>query len=106
MNIKSASEDDYAAVSELFQRKWAREKGECPKLEYIFVIANTQILEKWHSYRRILETDTVENHFHGTKLTCNLSSTRTLCTDSNCGVCGLSRSGFDPLRIRTNIEFQ
>ena len=48
----------------------------------------------------------MEKYFHGTVLSCNLVHHSTLCKDTNCGICGISQIGFDPRRIRSNIDFQ
>ena len=55
-----------------------------------------------------LQDQTVEEHYHGTKLTCDLtqSSSSAPCNDEECGICGISTSGLDRRCIRKNINFQ
>ena len=51
-----------------------------------------------------LRDQTVEEHYHGTKLTCDLS--KVPCNDEECGICGISSSGLDRRCIQKNINFQ
>lgn len=57
-------------------------------------------------YQQSLQDQTVEEHYHGTNLTCNIATSQDLCNDKNCGICGISRNGFDLQCVRKNIKFQ
>ena len=59
---------------------------------------------RWQDYKAKLPDKTVENHYHGTKLTCSFSGQ--LCSDKDCGVCGIASEGFDRRCIRKKIHFQ
>ena len=47
-----------------------------------------------------------EQHFHGTKLTCNVGKSKKFCKDKSCGICNISKIGLDQQCIQTNIWFQ
>lgn len=53
-----------------------------------------------------LKNQNVEQHYHGTSLTCDITSTKQLCPYASCGVCGISNCGLNPKCIRQNIAFQ
>lgn len=105
MNIKLAPDSVFADVSRRFKEKWDPRKGNCPEVDYVFSITNSTLRERWQVYRNSLQNKQVEKHFHGTVLTCNIIRNKYLCTDSKCGICGISRTGFDPSRIST-VTFQ
>ena len=89
-------------VTQKFRASWI--KGTCPNVDYAFVITSTTLESRWTAYRQRLPDQTVEEHYHGTKLTCNLSSAP--CNDQQCGICGISNTGLDRRCIRKNINFQ
>ena len=42
---------------------------------------------------QLLQDQSVEEHYHGTTITCNITTTNKLCNDGNCGICGISSTG-------------
>ena len=44
-----------------------------------------------------------EQYFHGTKLTCNIMKDEAVCMNRNCGICGITREGFNENYIARNI---
>ena len=72
----------------------------------MFVISSTFLEQRWKAYKQSLGDQTVEPHYHGTKLTCNIIVTHTPCGDQNCGICGISCNGLDCRFIQKNINFQ
>ena len=54
----------------------------------------------------MLRDRTVEEYYHGTNLTCDITTTQALCHDQDCGICGISAVGFDHHCVRKNINFQ
>ena len=96
----------FAEVSGIFQRTWCTRKGKSPAVDFIFSITTVLVKEKWQAYRRSLKNNYVEKHFHGTKLSCTMAATKRLCSSAQCGICGISKHGFDASRIRSCIEFQ
>ena len=71
----------------------------------VFIIKNEGLERKWNAYKCTIPTfyEDEEDHYHGTKLCCNLSVTNDLCTASDCSICRISEHGFDHSRIRHNI---
>lgn len=106
MNIKKVPSKVFAKISAQFKVRWAAQKGDCPRVEYVFSITNTSLKKRWDDYREGLQIKSVEEQYHGTILSCDIIHTKLLCADPTCGICGISRFGFDPGRIRTNIRFQ
>ena len=94
------------AIERKFRRRWAEQKGACPKIKFVFIIRNTKLEQKWKRYQQSLKVQTVEEHYHGTNLTCDIATSQDLCNNKNCGICGISRNGFDHRCIRKNINFQ
>ena len=102
--VRSANSQEREEVIVKFTNAWNFKKGECPKVDFVFVISNFTLLSRWTAYRLKLSDQTVEEYYHGTKLSCNL--TKAPCADSECGICGISRTGLDRRCIRKNIKFQ
>lgn len=93
-------------IQEKFQSKWDSDKGACPSIDFIYRIENTYLHRNWVAYKQTLEDQNVEEHYHGTKLACDIDCTSKLCYEDNCGICGISSAGFDRRRIKSNIQFQ
>ena len=85
-----------------FTSSWR--KGTCPRVDHVFVVSNSALETRWRAYRQKLQNQTVEEYYHGTKLTCNLSQPP--CTSNKCGICGISSMGLDRRCIQQNINFQ
>lgn len=106
VSIRKADPQEFTEVSRWFQKQWAKRKGPCPPLSFIFSISNGQLEQRWRVYQQRLSEKTVEKHFHGTKLNCNITTSETTCNDQDCGICGISRTGLDRRCIQKNIPFQ
>ena len=102
----SISRHDEAKSRVQFQKMWAPEKGVCPPVEHVFVITNMILQQQFDSYKGRVRVVAVEQHFHGTSLMCDLASKNALCTDRTCGVCSISRFGFNSNLIGTSVSFQ
>ena len=102
--IRPATSEEFAEISARFTKAW--KKGWCHPVDQVFVITNSTLQRKWNAYKYRLQDQSVEEHYHGTTLTCNIMGTNKLCNDGNCGICGISSTGLDPNMIQTNITFQ
>ena len=98
VSIKKASPQEFEKVSEKFQNSWAKEG--CPSLSFVFVVRNRQLEQQWSAYNQNL---LVEELFHGTTLQCDITVSEIVCHDKECGICGISRTGFDRQYIGKNI---
>jgi len=107
-SIRQATSEEFEKVSAIFTSTWHKQKGSCPNVECVFVVSNSALKKRWNTYRKQLQSEhqTVEKHFHGTTLMCRITLTRTLCTDQQCGICGISSFGLDRNYIGKNISFQ
>ena len=106
VSIRHANKQEITLVTGKFQGKWDPRKGACPSIEYVYVVTNPQLEQRWTTYMQSLQIQTVEEHYHGTKLICDITTTQTLCSDQGCGVCGISNTGLDRRCVRKNIQFQ
>ena len=106
MNIRRASQQELTIIKGKFQQKWASGKGACPAISFVFTVTNQKLTQRWQAYRSKLQKNGVEEYYHGTKITCNITAVNTLCNDEHCGVCGISRIGLDRRCIQKNISFQ
>ena len=95
---------DFETVAAKFRSAW--QKGVVPTARRILVVCNESMERKWRAYQSTLTNKTVEEHFHGTSLSCNVSASQAPCQDGNCGVCGISCEGLDREHIKKNIDFQ
>ena len=74
-------------------------------MKAVFIIENDLLKMKWRVYNDSLPRlyRETEQHYHGTKLLCNITVTKDLCCSSDCGICGISESGFKRHKISHNI---
>ena len=98
------NDDSFSRIAGKFTSAW--QKGVAPAVHRIFAVSNESQESKWRAYRQRLHDKTIEEHFHGTKLSCNITTSQSPCRDGNCGICGISCSGLDRTHIRKNIDFQ
>lgn len=103
VNIRLTS-NTFSEVTDLFERKWNISKGQPPKVYFVFKINNSLVTERWQVYRKSLYNNYVEKYFHGTTLSCHLEDTQQLCDDIECGICGISKNGFDSSCIESKFQ--
>lgn len=96
MKLDSRSQE-YRDLCAKFRKDWAMNKGPCPSIIAIVKIVNSIVSLKFEDCP--LKLHGIEQHYHGTTLCCDLANSANLCNDPNCGACGITRRGFDPLRI-------
>ena len=93
--ISRATAAETNSISQKFTAMWTPEAGQCPSIDRIFSICNNELRQRWDEYRSKLPTNIVEEYFHGTRLDCDITSTSTLCTNQDCGICGIVNIGLD-----------
>ena len=86
---------EFTVVSGKFQQAWV--KGSCPLVSFIFVINNRQLQQRWSTHQQKLSVQTVEGHYHGTVLLCDITTNN----NEECGICVISRSGFSWRKINS-----
>ena len=96
-----ANSGEFQTVSTKFKKDWV--KGQCPSVSYVFVIMNTPLGKRYDAYRKKLSDQTREEHYHGTKLKCNIMQDWRTCSDSDCDICGISSMGLDQRYIQKNM---
>ena len=94
-------DSQYQVINLHFQREWVKPTYFCPIPMAIFKIANRSLLKGFNAYRFLLKT---EYHFHGTSLKCNMLEKNKFCDNSDCGICGISKSGFDLSCVRSRFQ--
>ena len=90
---------EYTTLCEKFHKDWARSKGPCPSIVSIAKIINPVVSQRFESYRNTLKIQDIVQHYHGTRLGCDLANSAELCDGPNCATCGIARKGFDPRKI-------
>ena len=95
---------EFRSLTEKFCKDWSKDKGPCPKIKAILKIINPALYERYQKYRNDLSRSHrgTKQYYHGTQLSCDITEYLELCNSDSCGVCGISRSGFDPNRISTD----
>ena len=96
---------DFRQVSRTFTRQWVKPSLKpAPTDLKIFKVCNQTLETQFQTYAQSLGHRSIEQHFHGTVLRCDLANTKSACTQPGCGICGISRRGFDPGKIGSNIS--
>ena len=105
-SITLVSPAEFKAVSAKFSQMWAKRKGACPQLKFVFVVNNTTLEHRWKAHQQKLKFKAVEEYYHGTMLRCNITNDQKTCSNQACGICGISMLGLDRRCIQKNISFQ
>ena len=91
-----------------FRKDWV--KRQCPDVDHIFEVFCGKATKRWKDYQATLASKgsptTVEQHYHGTTIKCDLVVTKSACSHRDCGICGISQEGFDKKLIAKNIKFK
>ena len=94
-------------VVRTFEHTWAPTKGLCPAVSAVFSVCNPALEECFQEHIKMLHIKRspshTEQYFQGTKLTCNIMKDEAVCMDRNCGICGITREGFNENYIASNI---
>ena len=106
VSIHLATVQESIVVKGKFQGKWDSRKGPCPNIDFIFIIINTKLEQRWTAYKQTLQNQTIEEHYHGTRLACDITSVQALCNDQDCGICGIASTGLDRRCVYKNVTFQ
>lgn len=91
-------------MREKFRKAWAWGKGPSPDVKFIFKVTNNTLKQKWTAYRCTLIEKDIKELYHGTKLSCKITTTQKLCNIGSCGVCGISSVGLDRQYIRDRFQ--
>ena len=93
-------------VSKKFTKEWSSKKGKCPSVEKVLAIVNPALEDAFCEYKKTLPRwhSKSKQCFHGTKLKCMLNRFQTQCTGDQCGICGISRQGFQQECIRDRFQ--
>ncbi len=91
----------FKALYKQFCKDWAPAKGPCPDIGVILRVVNPAVSQMFQRYRKDLRMFRrgVEQYYHGTKLKCRINETLTFCCNTDCGVCGITKCGFDRQKI-------
>ena len=94
--------DGNNGVVQAFLTNWThdiRQKPQRADIKGVFRINNPTLKSRFNRYCTSLPSPNVSWHYHGTYIKCNLLQSRTFCSDTNCGICGVSMVGFDKAKI-------
>ena len=102
--ILNSTSDQYEKLKEKFSRAWCSKKGRLPKISRALEIVNPKLRHRFKRYVANLPWfySSVEQYYHGTQIKCDMLEYYEPCSSSNCGVCGISKKGFDPERINSS----
>ena len=109
--IKLGSDQNtFKDIAKHFANEWVKLTAQCPKSpipKAIFAIQNKVLTETFHTYddqvRSGKKSSNADLFFHGTTVYCDIVTTNSWCDNPDCGVCGISKRGFDALLIGKNI---
>ena len=73
--------DEFSKVVEKFRKDWAWEKRPYPAVNFIFKVTNNMLEQKWMAYKRTVREKDVKELYHGTKLSCKITTTWKLLCD-------------------------
>ena len=75
----------------------------------IYAIQNSDLAKRYDQYKEQTfgnssQEPNEEWHFHGTSIECDILSSNRCCGTQTCGVCGISRNGFDLSAVRSRFQ--
>ncbi len=92
----------YQKVEKHFREQWTKITDNYPVPPIpvvIYAIQNDDLTNRYDQYKEKTFGDSSESnkewYFHGTSLKCDIIDSNECCDDNACGVCGISRNGFD-----------
>ena len=94
-------------VVQAFLSNWTdsiQQKPQRTDIKGVFRINNPTLKSRFDRYCASLSSPNVSWHYHGTCIKCNLIQSRTFCSDTDCGICGISMVGFDKAKIGTHVR--
>ena len=100
--------DNDQQIVQAFLTNWTKNPQEKPQpadIKGVFRIDNPALKSRFDQYCATLPSPNVGWHYHGTAIKCNLLQSQTFCSDTTCGVCGISGVGFDKARIGTHVNW-
>ena len=103
---------EYQNVEKYFKEQWTKrtvEYPEPPTLVAIYTIQNIDLGRRYDQYKEQTfgnssQEPNEEWHFHGTSMECDILSSNKCCSTETCGVCGISRNGFDLSSVRNRFQ--
>lgn len=104
--IQLATQAQFQMVRDKFKVDWADRKGVAGEVKAVYVIDNPNLKKTWTRYKQSLPScyQRTEEHYHGTKLKCDITTNNDFCSAPDCGICRIAEDGFDELKIKTNIS--
>lgn len=101
--IQLASHAQVQRIRDKFREDWT--KGVPGRVKAVYIIDNPHLKRTRNLYKQLLPYayQQMEDHYHGTKLLCDLTANNDLCCDQDCSTCRIAESGFDEQRMKTNI---
>ena len=102
MNVDGS---EYQKVEKRFREQWTKRTNKYPEPPTpvaVYAIQNSDLASKYDRYKEktfgnsySYQKPNEEWHFHGTSIECDIISSGKCCSAKTCGVCGISRNGFD-----------
>lgn len=103
-------QNTYKDLVKLFKKEWVKTSEAYPNppdLSAIYAIQNPWLVEQFQGYSTEVRqrgfASNSDRFFHGTTIKCDLLTTNDCCSSQDCGICGISRRGFDKSKIGSNI---
>ena len=95
---------EYRELQKHFSKTWCKDKGQQPSIKSIFRIVNPSLEQKLNGYLSSIPWlyRKTGRYYHGTQLHCDLSEYLQPCCNAGCGICGITKKGFDPNRISSS----
>lgn len=94
------SSEEFINVKQKFINSWSLKKGVCPKVEKILAIVNLALEDAFYEYESTLNLPRIRLYpkskqlYHGTNFNYMLHRYQMSCTSGQCGICGISVTGF------------
>ena len=103
---------EYQKVEKCFREQWIKLTTDYlvpPIPVAIYAIQNDDLGCRYHQYKEKTfgnssQEPNEEWHFHGTSIECDIISSDKCCSTKTCGICGISRDGFDLSSVRNRFQ--
>ena len=99
--------DNDDEIKQDFLTKWTKNPQNKPQpadIKTVLRIDNPTLKSRFDQYCATLPSSNVEWLYHGTAIKCHILQSKTFCRNRTCGVCGISRDGFDKAKIGTRVS--
>ena len=97
--------DEQGVAQQFLGSWWKGAKPDRNKIKAVYSVRTDAVQRSYQDYKSSLSIPNTEDFYHGTVLKCNLMSSGVFCSNSSCGICGISQYGFSSEKLGLHVQW-